>query len=204
MLNLSNEAIRRMYWACKENDCFPGDLPVDEDDRNISIHAILGGLGLLTNGMLPFDDHPVSPSDESSSRHVSQSNPSGRPPRANSGSSNPSMNGIYSSSFNSIEAFPSRNSVHSSTSHHSFEGPPVSPTTQTHSFDSIQQSHHITPPFLHDLDYLTFSPQNTILPMVSLAGADCNVMQQLRNDFLFPWPGTFAAAMDTTGYQQQI
>lgn len=201
MLDLSNEAIRRMYMACKDNDCFPGDLPVDEHDRNISIHAILGGLGLLTDGMLPSDT-PIPPINESSSRRQSQSNASGRPPRANSGSSNPRTGGIDISSFHSVNAFPSSNSVRSSNSHHSFDNLPLSPTTQTNSFNSNQPNHDTGHPFLRSLNYLSFGPQNITMPMVSLA-TNSNVMQPLRNEFLFPWPGTFAAAMDMTDYHQQ-
>ena len=201
MLNLSHEAIRRMYMACKDNDCFPGELPVDEHDRNVSVHAILGGLGLLTDGMLPFDA-PASPSEESGSRRQSQSHVSGQTPRGNSGSCNPSMDGVDASTLNSISALPSGNSAHSSTSHHSFHNFSMSPNTQTHSFDSSHQSHDTGLPFLHNVDYLSFGPQNTQIPMVTLAGTNTNGTQILRNDFFFPWPATFVAAMDTTGYHQ--
>lgn len=199
MLNLSNEAVRRMYHACKDNDCFPGDLPTDEHDRNVSIHAILGGLGLLTDGMLPFDT-PISPSDESGSRRQSQSTASGRHPRANSGSSNPSIDSINTSSFEDTNAFLSSMSVHSPTSHQNFDDPPVSPTTQMPPFDSSQQGRTTGRPSWHSLGSLSFGSQNTTLPMVGLAGANSHVMQPLRNNSLFPWPGTFAAAMDTTEY----
>ncbi len=206
MLNLSNEAIRRMYLACKENDCFPGELPTDEHDRNVSIHAILGGLGLLTDGMLPFDTS-MSPSDNFSSRRQSQSNASGRPPRAESGNSDPSMDGIETSSFENGNGLPSRNSVHSSTSRHSFEDLPISPVPQlqTHllSFNPGKQNQDTGPPFLHNLDFLSFDPQNNNLPMGSVANTTGNTMQPLPSDFLFPWPGTFAAVIGTTEYHQQ-
>lgn len=202
MLNLSNEAIRRMYIACKENDCFPGELPTDEHDTNISIHAILEGLGLLTDGMLPFDT-PVSPSDESGSRRQSQSTNSVRPPRADSGSSNPSLDGVDNSSMtNNGIAFPSSQSVRSSASYQSFEELALSPP-QANAMDSNQPHHDGGPPFLHNLDYLSFGPQNHTMPMASLAGTTNNVIQPPRNDFLFPWPGTFAAAMGTTDYHHQ-
>jgi hypothetical protein len=202
MLNLSNEAIRRMYIACKDHDCFPGDLPIDEHDRKVSIHSILEGLGLLTDGMLPFDT-AVSPSDESSSRRQSTSNASVRPPRANSGSSNQSMDGIDGSSLPNANAFPSSNSVDSLTSHHSFDDLPVSLTTQTNSCDSSQPTHDTGPIFLQNLDFLSFGPQSQSVQMASLVSTNNNVMEPLPNDFLFPWPGTFAAAMDSTEYQQQ-
>jgi hypothetical protein len=202
MLNLSNEAIRRMYLACKDNGCFPGDLPTDEHDRNVSIHAILGGLGLLTDGMLPSDT-PISPSDDSGSRRQSQSTTSGRYPRASSGSSDPSIDNIDTSSFENTNAFPSSMSAHSSTSHHSFDDSLVPPTTQMHSFDSSQQRRATGPPSWRNLDFLSFGSQNTTIPLVSLASATSNDIQPLGNDFLFPWPGTFAAAIDPAEYHQQ-
>lgn len=199
MLNLSNEAIRRMYIACKNNECFPGDLPTDEHDRNVSIHAILQGLGLLTDGMLPFDT-PISPSDESISRRPSQSKACGRPPRANSGSSNRS---IDASSLHNLNGFASNHSAHSSISHQSFDDLPVSTTTPTHSFGLGPPNHDMAPPLLQHLELLSFSPQNSTMPMASPASTSNDVIHPLRNDFLFPWPGTFAAAMDTTEYLQQ-
>jgi hypothetical protein len=201
MLNLSNEAIRRMYVACKENDCFPGDLPTDEYDRNVSIHAILEGLGLLTDGMLPFEP-PFSPTEESISRRQSQSNPSGRPPRTGSGSSNPSLDGIETSSLHNVNSFTSNNSIHSSTSYQSFDDQDISPTAQTHPFEPGQQHNNPGPSFLQNLDFLSFGPPNTTLPMIGPANTN-GIMQPLRNDFLFPWPGTFAAAMDMAEYHHQ-
>lgn len=202
MLNLSNEAIRRMYLACKDNDCFPGELPLHEHNRNVSIHAILGGLGLLTDGMLSFDT-PNSLSDESSWRRPLQSNAPGHPPRANSGSCNPSMDVFDTPPLHNAYAFPSSNSAHSSTSHHSFDDPPMSPMTEAPSFDCVQSAHYTGPPFLHNLDFLSFGPQNTSMPMISPPSTNRNVMQPLRNNFVFPWPGTFAPAMDTTEYHHQ-
>ncbi|KAF7510976.1 hypothetical protein GJ744_005522 [Endocarpon pusillum] len=193
-----------MYLACKANDCFPGELPVDEHDRNVSVHAILGGLGLLTEGMLPFNA-PASPSKKSSSRRQSQSHVSSQPPRANSGSRNPNMDGGDASTLNSTSVLPSGNSAHfahSSTSHHSFHDFSVSPNTQTHSFDSSHQSHDMGPPFLHNVDYFSFGSQDSHIPMVTLAGTNINGTQLLRNDLFFPWPAAFVAAMDTTGYHQ--
>jgi hypothetical protein len=202
MLNLSNEAIRRMYLACKDNDCFPGDLPTDEHDRNVSIHTILGGLGLLTDGTLPFDT-AISPRDHSGSRRQSQSNASRQHPRANSGSSNPSVDSNNTSSFENTNAFLSSMSVHSPTSHQNFDDFPVSPTTKMRPFDSGQESRATGPPSWHNLGFLSLGSQNTTLPMVGLASANSNVMQPLRNNSLFPWPGTFTAAMDTTEFHQQ-
>ncbi|ERF72595.1 hypothetical protein EPUS_02877 [Endocarpon pusillum Z07020] len=196
-----------MYMACKDNDCFPGELPVDDHDRNVSVHAILGGLGLLTDGMLPFNA-PASPSEKSGSRRQSQSHVSSQPPRNNSGSCNPSMDHVDASTLNSTSALLSSNSGHSghsarsSTSHHSFHNFSVSPNTQTHSLDSSHQSHDMGPPFLHNFDYLSFGSQNSHIPMVTLAGTNMNGTQLLRNDFFFPWPATSVAAMDTTGYHQ--
>jgi len=52
MRDITNEAIRRMYVACKNNSGFPGQLPPQhegDDDSDVSIHAILQGLGLISN-----------------------------------------------------------------------------------------------------------------------------------------------------------
>lgn len=52
MRDITNEAIRRMYVACKNNSGFPGQLPPQhegDDDGDVSIHAILQGLGLISN-----------------------------------------------------------------------------------------------------------------------------------------------------------
>ena len=201
MLNLSSEAIRRLYVACKGNDCFPGNVPVDENDRNVSIHAILEGLGLLTDGMLPFDK-PTSPSEDFSSRCESHSNASaGRPPRANSESSNPSIDGFDSSSRHNANYLPSSKSAESSTSQRSSDHFTVSPSTQSNSLDSGQQNHDIGPPFGQNLDFLSFGTHTIAMPTSSLASTAGTVMEPLRNDFLFPWPGTFAAAVGTTEYQ---
>jgi hypothetical protein len=51
MYDIMNEAIRKLYLACKQNSCFPGPLPkaTDTDDENVSIHTILQCLGLIEN-----------------------------------------------------------------------------------------------------------------------------------------------------------
>lgn len=49
MRNITNEALRRLYFACKRNSCFPGKLPVEQPDETISIHVILQSLGLITS-----------------------------------------------------------------------------------------------------------------------------------------------------------
>ena len=50
MRDISNEALRTLYVACKRNSGFPGKMPVrsDSNDSVISTHAILQGLGLIT------------------------------------------------------------------------------------------------------------------------------------------------------------
>lgn len=175
MLNISNEAIRKMYVACKENGCFPGDLPTEEHDQNVSIHSVLKGLGLLTDGILQ-SDIPIS-SDQSISKT------SVLLPRANSGKSNPSMDGI------DIYSLPNMN-MSSSTSHHILDDPFDSPTTHTNSFDSSQQNHDIRPSFPQNLDFLPFSLQSHSTPVVSLASTNHHTMQLC--DFL---------KFDTQGYQ---
>ena len=50
MRDIMNEGLRTLYLACKRNSCFPGQLPEvagDDDDNNVSIHAIIQGLGLI-------------------------------------------------------------------------------------------------------------------------------------------------------------
>jgi hypothetical protein len=44
-----NEALRRMYIACKNRSGFPGRMPAgsDGEDDNVSVPAILEGLGLI-------------------------------------------------------------------------------------------------------------------------------------------------------------
>lgn len=51
MRDITNEALRRMYFACRDRSGFPGKMPAgcDDDDADISIHAILQGLGLIPN-----------------------------------------------------------------------------------------------------------------------------------------------------------
>ena len=47
MRDITNEAICRLYLACKRNSCFPGKLPTDAGDDNVSILVILQSLGLI-------------------------------------------------------------------------------------------------------------------------------------------------------------
>ncbi len=48
MRDITNEALRKLYSACIRNSCFPGKLPTDVGEDNVSIHVILQGLGLIT------------------------------------------------------------------------------------------------------------------------------------------------------------
>jgi hypothetical protein len=49
MRDVMNEALRRMYIACKSQSGFPGKMPAgsDIDDYNVPVQAILEGLGLI-------------------------------------------------------------------------------------------------------------------------------------------------------------
>jgi hypothetical protein len=49
MRDVMNEALRRMYIACKSQSGFPGKMPAgsDTDDYNVPVQAILEGLGLI-------------------------------------------------------------------------------------------------------------------------------------------------------------
>jgi hypothetical protein len=49
MRDVMNEALRRMYIACKSQSGFPGKMPAgsDVDDYNVPVQAILEGLGLI-------------------------------------------------------------------------------------------------------------------------------------------------------------
>lgn len=51
MRNITNDALRMLYRACKQHACFPGELPTGTDERgdDVSIHEILQGLGLIAN-----------------------------------------------------------------------------------------------------------------------------------------------------------
>ena len=51
MRDVMNEALRRMYIACKSQSGFPGKMPAgsDVDDYNVPVQAILEGLGLIPN-----------------------------------------------------------------------------------------------------------------------------------------------------------
>ena len=46
MREIENEALQRLYWACRKGSNFPGLLP-DETDGAVTTHAILRGLGLI-------------------------------------------------------------------------------------------------------------------------------------------------------------
>ena len=52
-----NEALRRMYIACKNRSGFPSTMSteVEGEDGTISIHAILQGLGLTDRDSSVFD-----------------------------------------------------------------------------------------------------------------------------------------------------
>jgi hypothetical protein len=49
MRDVMNEALRRMYIACKSQSGFPGKMPAGSDtgDYNVPVQAILEGLGLI-------------------------------------------------------------------------------------------------------------------------------------------------------------
>lgn len=225
MLNLSNEAILKLYAACRDSHCFPGEMPTDEQDQNVSIHAILKGLGLLTNGTSPFDP-PISPSEDSDSKRQSHTNPPAPLPDAHSGCSDPSLDpievDITTSSLHQGSLFHPGPSRHSSTSHHSFDDRLHSPTTQPNNpFESCQQdqTEDVGPPFMLNLDFLSFDPHcgsnsnnnnnNNNIQLANVASADDHIMslhqqQQhpFRSDFLFPWSGSLAAAIDTADYHE--
>lgn len=61
-----NEALRRMYVACKSRSGFPGTMPVgsDDDNENVSVQAILEGLGLI-----PSPGVEVPPCDSFDAQH---------------------------------------------------------------------------------------------------------------------------------------
>src|SRR2546423_7970631 len=50
MRDITNEALRKLYLACTHRSGFPGRMPtgVDNNDNEVSAHAILQGLGLVT------------------------------------------------------------------------------------------------------------------------------------------------------------
>jgi hypothetical protein len=49
MRDITNEALRKLYLACKHRSGFPGNMPatVDSNENDISVHTILQGLGLV-------------------------------------------------------------------------------------------------------------------------------------------------------------
>jgi hypothetical protein len=49
MRDVMIEALRRMYLACRNQSDFPGETPAgnDNDDDQVSVQAILEGLGLI-------------------------------------------------------------------------------------------------------------------------------------------------------------
>jgi len=49
MRDITNDALRKLYLACKRRSGFPGNMPatVDSNENDISVHAILQGLGLI-------------------------------------------------------------------------------------------------------------------------------------------------------------
>lgn len=49
MRDITNDALRKLYLACKRRSGFPGNMPatVDGNENDISVHAILQGLGLV-------------------------------------------------------------------------------------------------------------------------------------------------------------
>ena len=50
MRDIMNEALRRMYFACRDKTGFPGEIPAGSEieDGHVSIHAIPQGLGLIS------------------------------------------------------------------------------------------------------------------------------------------------------------
>jgi len=64
MREVTDKALQRLYWACREGTGFPGDIP-DQSTNIVSTTAILKGLGLIKPDFdefeLPKDsDQPVS------------------------------------------------------------------------------------------------------------------------------------------------
>jgi hypothetical protein len=68
MRDVMNEALRRMYIACKSQSGFPGKMPAgsDVDDYNVPVQAILEGLGLIPSleaENVPFESFDSSDQD---------------------------------------------------------------------------------------------------------------------------------------------
>ncbi|KAJ9646820.1 hypothetical protein H2204_000512 [Knufia peltigerae] len=49
MRDVLDEAIQRLYWACRQESGFPGDIP-DESSGSVTTDSILCGLGLIEPG----------------------------------------------------------------------------------------------------------------------------------------------------------
>jgi hypothetical protein len=49
MRDITNDALRKLYFACEHRSGFPGNMPatMDSNENDISVHAILQGLGLI-------------------------------------------------------------------------------------------------------------------------------------------------------------
>jgi len=60
MSEVTDEALQRLYWACRRRENFPGDVP-DESKGQITTNAILRGLGLVDGSGLPQlrSNHPT-------------------------------------------------------------------------------------------------------------------------------------------------
>ena|SRR5882757_10204516 len=46
LLDVIDEALQRLYWACREKSDFPGQIP-NESIGKVTTHSILDGLGLI-------------------------------------------------------------------------------------------------------------------------------------------------------------
>lgn len=54
MRDVTDEALQRLYWACRRHEDFPGPLP-DESRGNVTTYDILVGLGLVRQDLREWD-----------------------------------------------------------------------------------------------------------------------------------------------------
>ena len=195
MRDITNEALRRMYIACRNRTGFPGVMHAESEgnDRDVSIHAILQGLGLITNNEAenPCDEHDM-----------------GR--RASGGIDAPILNApsttvpavarsiVTSNLPNSLESkeeSPHIGLVRSTT---------TSPTALSYDYDDrLHQAGQVSedPEQLHKMDKSGLVPTTgwmTEQTAMNLNGVDDGTRPV--NVFLPAWPGTFAGAAGSYDY----
>ncbi len=195
MRDITNEALRRMYIACRNRNGFPGVMPAESEDNDddVSIHAILQGLGLIRNNEAedPYDEYDMG-HRASGKIHASIPN---APLTTLPAPAHSILTSNLPSSFESEQGSPHTGLVRSTMTS------PTDPSNDYH--DLLHKAEQILedPEQMHSMDgsgLVTTTGWMAEQTVVNQSGVDNGTRPV--NVFLSAWPGSSTAAGGSYGY----